>query len=159
MYSSALPHASGAVALAGAERALLEARRLEPDNPAIAANLGILQAAKGDLPAAVRALEAALVADPNLHEARFNLAAAYAQVGRRADAAAAARELLARLPPTRLNAQNRTAVARRPIVVVYFYPIVWIARRSALPTFAHGAHFVISWQIARNKRFLIRQKQ
>ena len=35
--------------LTGAERALAEARGREPDNPALIANLGILQAAKGDL--------------------------------------------------------------------------------------------------------------
>ena len=37
--------------LAGAERALGEARRLEPDNPAVIANIGLLQAASGDVPA------------------------------------------------------------------------------------------------------------
>jgi Flp pilus assembly protein TadD len=84
--------------LAGAERALSEARHLEPDNPSVTANLGLLQAAKGDLPAAIQSLTAALAADPNLHEARFNLALAYAKSGRRAEAAASARELLTRLP-------------------------------------------------------------
>ena len=59
--------------LAGAERALAEARRLEPDNPVVVANVGILQAA-GRQPAALQILRAALAADPNLHEARFNLA-------------------------------------------------------------------------------------
>ena len=34
--------------LAGAERALAEARRIEPDNPAVIANLGLVQASKGD---------------------------------------------------------------------------------------------------------------
>jgi len=85
--------------LAGAERALGEARRLEPGNPLVVANLGILHAAKGDLPAAIQTLNAALAVDPNLHEARFNLAVAYAKSGRRPEAAAAARDLLARLPP------------------------------------------------------------
>jgi arylsulfatase A-like enzyme/cytochrome c-type biogenesis protein CcmH/NrfG len=84
--------------LAGAERALNEAKRLEPDNPAITANIGILRSAKGDQDGAIQALTAALAADPNLHEARFNLALVYARVGRRADAAAVARDLLARLP-------------------------------------------------------------
>ena len=95
--------------LAGAERALGEAKRLEPDNPAVAANVGILLAAKGDLPGAIRSLTAALAADPNLHEARFNLALAYAKSGRQADAAAAARELLNRLPP---GAPQRQEVER-----------------------------------------------
>ena len=61
------------------------------------------------LAAAIQSLSAALAADPGLHEARFNLALAYAKAGRRAEAAATARELLARLPP---NAPQRTEVER-----------------------------------------------
>jgi choline-sulfatase len=95
--------------LAGAERALGEARRLEPDNPAVVANVGLLQATRGDVPAAIQSLNAALAADPDLHEARFNLALLYARSGRRAEAAAAARELLARLPA---NAPQRPEVDR-----------------------------------------------
>jgi choline-sulfatase len=95
--------------LAGAERALKEARRLEPNNPSVTANLGLLLAAKGDLPAAIQALTAALAIDPDLHEARFNLALAYARTGRRSEAAAAARELLARLPS---DAPQRSEVER-----------------------------------------------
>jgi len=95
--------------LAGAERTLNEARRREPDNPVLIANLGILQAAKGNLPGAIDTLRTALSADPNLHEARFNLALAYAKAGRRADAASTARELLARLPAT---APERAEVER-----------------------------------------------
>jgi Flp pilus assembly protein TadD len=95
--------------LAGAERALTDARGREPDNPVVIANLGILQAAKGNLPDAIATLKTALNADPNLHEARFNLALAYAKTGRRTDAVAAARELLARLPPA---APERTEVER-----------------------------------------------
>jgi choline-sulfatase len=95
--------------LAGAERALAEARRIEPDNPAVIANLGLLQASKGDLPAAIQSLTAALAADPGLHEARFNLALAYAKAGRRAEAEAAARELLSRLSA---NAPERREVER-----------------------------------------------
>jgi arylsulfatase A-like enzyme/Tfp pilus assembly protein PilF len=95
--------------LAGAERALSDARRLEPDNPTVLANIGILHAAKGDRAGAIQALTAALAADPNLHEARFNLALVYARSGRRADAAATARDLLARLPA---NASQRPEVER-----------------------------------------------
>lgn len=95
--------------LEGAERALNEARRIEPNNPSVTANLGLLQAAKGDLAGAVQSLAAALTADPNLHEARFNLALTYAKLGRRADAAAAARELLVRLPA---DAPQRSEVER-----------------------------------------------
>lgn len=85
--------------LAGAERALAEAKRREPDNPVVLANIGILQTSRGELAAAIESFTTALAKDPGLHEARFNLAIAYAKAGRRADAAAAARDLLARLPP------------------------------------------------------------
>jgi len=85
--------------LAAAARALQFAKEREPDNPVVAANLGILQAARGDLTGAIQSLSAALARDPDLHEARFNLALAYAKSGRRPEAAAAARELLQRLPP------------------------------------------------------------
>jgi len=66
----------------------------------VIANLGLLQASKGDLPAAIQSLTKALAIDPGLHEARFNLALAYARAGRKAEAAAAARDLLTRLPPS-----------------------------------------------------------
>ena len=95
--------------LAGAERALAEATRREPDNPVILANIGILQASRGQLAAAIASLTTALSKDPGLDEARFNLAIAYAKAGRRADAAAAARDLLHRLPPT---SPQRTEVER-----------------------------------------------
>ncbi len=95
--------------LAGAQQALDEARRLEPDNPAVAANTGILLAAKSDWAGAIAALSSALRADPDLHEARFNLALAYAKSGDRTKAAATARELLTRLPP---GAPQRSEVER-----------------------------------------------
>ena len=95
--------------LAGAERALAEAQRIEPDNPAVIANLGLVQASKGDFPAAIQSLSAALTADPAMHEARFNLAVVYAKAGRRTEAAATARDLLARLPS---NAPQRSEVER-----------------------------------------------
>jgi putative thioredoxin len=86
--------------VAGAERALEQARAREPGNAVITANLGIVQATRGNLAAAIASLTAALAADPDLHEARFNLAVAYAKQGRRAEAAATARDLLTRLPST-----------------------------------------------------------
>src|SRR5205807_4842195 len=51
--------------LAGAERALADARRLEPDNPVIVANVGILQASKGDLATAIQSFRSALAIDPD----------------------------------------------------------------------------------------------
>ena len=95
--------------LAAARRALDAARRLEPDNPVILANVGILQASSGDDAHAIESLKSALARDPDLHEARFNLALAFARAGRRGDAAAAARDLLARLPP---SAPQRSEVER-----------------------------------------------
>jgi Flp pilus assembly protein TadD len=95
--------------LTGAEASLAEARRREPDNPVVAANIGILQAARGELPAAAVSLERALAADPGLDEARFNLAVVYAKLNKRSEAVTAARELLRRLPP---NAPQRSEVER-----------------------------------------------
>jgi cytochrome c-type biogenesis protein CcmH/NrfG len=54
-------------------------------------------------------LTKALAVDPGLHEARFNLALTYAKAGRRAEAVAAARDLLTRLPS---NAPQRPEVER-----------------------------------------------
>ena len=103
--------------LAGAERALGEARRLEPDNPAVVANLGILQAAKGDLPAAIQSLNAALAADPEPARSALQPGARRMRSpGRRAEAAAAARELLAPSARRTLRSvRGRTPAAGGPI--------------------------------------------
>jgi cytochrome c-type biogenesis protein CcmH/NrfG len=53
--------------------------------------------------------ERALTLDPDLHQARFALAVAYARLGRRGDAAREASELLRRLPP---SAPQRPEVER-----------------------------------------------
>jgi Flp pilus assembly protein TadD len=95
--------------VAGAERVLREAQRREPDNPVIAANLGLVYASRNDWTAAIRELSSAIAKDPSLLEARFNLALVYATAGRRPDAAAAARDLLSRLPA---NAPQRSEVER-----------------------------------------------
>ena len=73
------------------------ARLREPGNPVVTANMGLVQASKGDFDGAIRSLSSALAKDPGLHEARFNLAVTYAKAGRRAEAAASARDLLSRL--------------------------------------------------------------
>ncbi len=59
--------------------------------------------------AAIPLLERALTLDPDFHEARFNLAIAFARAGRRQEAAAQATELLKRLPAT---APQRSEVER-----------------------------------------------
>jgi Flp pilus assembly protein TadD len=89
--------------------ALMEARRLEPGNPVVEANLGSLALDAGDLTKAVEFLGAALQIDPDLHQARFNLARALARQGRRAEALAEAGSLLQRLPP---QAPQRAEVQR-----------------------------------------------
>jgi arylsulfatase A-like enzyme/Flp pilus assembly protein TadD len=86
--------------LAGAQQALDNARRLEPSNPVVLANLGILAGAKGDFASAIQSLKSALAADPGLPDARFNLALAYARSGHRPEAIATVNDLLARLAPT-----------------------------------------------------------
>jgi len=117
--ASGLPSADAYLGLAGclgarrdfaaAERALNEALRLEPENPVVQANIGILKGSRGDTNGAIQSLTGALAADPNLHEARFNLALTYARAGRTSDAARTAQDLLNRLPP---NAPQRPEVER-----------------------------------------------
>jgi choline-sulfatase len=92
-----------------AVRALRDAERAEPDNPVVAANLGIVLADAGRPAEGIAPLERAVTLDPEFHEARFNLARTYARAGRRAEAVAAARELLRRLPR---DAPQRAEVER-----------------------------------------------
>ncbi len=92
-----------------AAAALRVADRVEPDNPVVLANLGIVLSDAGRLAEGLPSLERAVSLDPDFHEARFNLAVAYARAGRRADAAREAAELLRRLPA---NAPQRTEVQR-----------------------------------------------
>ena len=54
-------------------------------------------------------LERALTLDPDLHQARFSLAIAYARAGRREEAAREAATLLKRMPP---DAPQRPEVER-----------------------------------------------
>jgi tetratricopeptide (TPR) repeat protein len=94
---------------AAAERTLREADRVEPDNPVVAANLGIVLSDSGRPADAVPYLQRALTLAPDLHQARFSLAIAYARLGRRADARAEAQRLLDRLPK---DAPQRPEVER-----------------------------------------------
>ena len=98
-----------------AARALQEARRIEPGNPVVEANLGSLALEAGDAAAAAEYLGAALRIDPDLHHARFNLARALARQGRRAEALAEAQGLLQRLPasaPQRQEVERLVAALR-----------------------------------------------
>jgi len=92
-----------------AERTLVDAQTVEPDNPVVSANLGLLMSDNGHPAAAIPHLQRALSLDPDLHQARFGLAIAYARLGRRVEAAREAEELLRRLPAT---APQRPEVAR-----------------------------------------------
>jgi choline-sulfatase len=88
---------------------LRAAERIEPDNPVVIANLGVVLSDGGRPADAVAPLQRALTLDPNLHQARFSLAIAYARAGRRPEATATAEELLRRLPP---DAPQRSEVER-----------------------------------------------
>jgi arylsulfatase A-like enzyme/Tfp pilus assembly protein PilF len=86
-----------------------EGAALEPDNPVVIANQGVLTSDGGQPLAAVPLFQRALTLDPDFHQARFNLAIAYARAGRRQEAASEASELLRRMPA---NAPQRSEVER-----------------------------------------------
>ena len=92
-----------------AAETLRAAERVEPGNPIVLANLGLVLSDGRHPQAAIDPLQRALTTDPNLHQARFALAIAFARVGRRADAARTAEELLRRLPA---DAPQRPEVQR-----------------------------------------------
>jgi len=94
---------------AAARRSLMAAQDAEPDNPVVSANLGLVLSDAGQPAEGVPHLQRALTLDPDLHQARFALAIAYARAARPADAAKEARELLKRLPP---GAPQRPEVER-----------------------------------------------
>jgi tetratricopeptide (TPR) repeat protein len=85
------------------------ADRAEPENPVVLANLGIVLSDGGRPSDGIAPLTRAVGIDPDFHEARFNLAIAYARAGHRIEAAREAEELLRRLPG---NAPQRPEVAR-----------------------------------------------
>jgi arylsulfatase A-like enzyme/Flp pilus assembly protein TadD len=92
-----------------AAQTLRDAERVEPGNPVVLANLGLVESDAGRPQAAVDPLQRALAIDPDLHQARFGLALALARIGRRDEALAAADELLRRLPA---DAPQRSEVQR-----------------------------------------------
>ncbi|HEX6463125.1 MAG TPA: sulfatase-like hydrolase/transferase [Vicinamibacterales bacterium] len=95
--------------IAAARRSIDSALAAEPGNPVVSANLGMLLSDNGQPAAGIPHLQASLAIDPDLHQARFALAVAYARANRRADAAMEAKELLSRLPP---DAPQRPEVER-----------------------------------------------
>jgi Flp pilus assembly protein TadD len=100
---------TGRGAAAEALATFLDARRVEPGNPVVDANIGLLELEAGRVEAATTALRAALAGDPNLHQARFALARALARAGDRDAAVQEATDLLGRLPAT---APQRAEVER-----------------------------------------------
>jgi arylsulfatase A-like enzyme/Flp pilus assembly protein TadD len=103
--------------VAAAERTLRDAQDVEPDNPVVSANLGLLLSDSGRPAAGIPHLQRALSLDPDLHQARFGLAIAYARTGKRADASREAQELLRRLPgdaPQRPEVERLLAAVRQP---------------------------------------------
>jgi predicted Zn-dependent protease len=92
-----------------ARRVLAAAERIEPGNPVVTANLGMLALDDGRPAEAIERLRAALAEAPDFHQARFALARAYGRMGQRVDAAREARKLLARLPA---DAPQRSEVQR-----------------------------------------------
>jgi tetratricopeptide (TPR) repeat protein len=103
--------------VATAERTLSDAQHVEPDNPVVSANLGLLLSDSGRPDAGIPHLQRALSLDPDLHQARFGLAIAYARTGRRPAAAREAQELLRRLPadaPQRPEVERLLAAVNKP---------------------------------------------
>jgi len=96
-------------AIADALAALHEARRVEPGNPIVEANIGLTALELGRLDDAIVALTHAVEIDGDLHQARFALARALARTGRREAALQQATELLRRLPA---DAPQRPEVKR-----------------------------------------------
>jgi choline-sulfatase len=93
----------------GAQRVLDAARAMEPGNPVVEANLGLVALARKETKTAITLFESALSRDPAFLEARFNLSRAYAHAGRRQDALKEAQTLLSQLPPA---APQRAEVER-----------------------------------------------
>lgn len=72
--------------IAGAIVSSLAATRLEPNNPSLYYQLGVLYSANADIESALAAFEQAVLLDQNFANARYFLAFAYLEQGRRSDA-------------------------------------------------------------------------
>ncbi len=94
---------------AAAEKVLADGLVVEPENPVVVANQGVVRSDAGRPLDAVPLFERALALDPDFLEARFQLAVALARGGRRLAALEAARALYDRLPA---DAPQRPEVLR-----------------------------------------------
>jgi choline-sulfatase len=94
---------------AAAAATLRSADGVEPGNPVVLANLGLVLSEAGKPREAIASFERAIQIDPDLHQARFALAVVLADTGQRREAALHAEELLRRLPP---SAPQRAEVQR-----------------------------------------------
>jgi choline-sulfatase len=92
-----------------AQATLEQAKQIEPEDPVVLANLGIILSDLGRHRDGVPPLQRSLEIDPDFHEARFNLARVFARDGDRTSAAREAKELLKRLPQ---HAPQRAEVER-----------------------------------------------
>lgn len=93
----------------GALATLRGADRIEPDNPVVIANLGLVLSDSGRPGEGLPHLERALALDPSFNQARFYLAVTLARLGRRNEALRETEELLRRLPadaPQRADVQR-----------------------------------------------------
>ncbi len=82
---------------------------VEPGNPVVLANLGLLLERQAQTENATTAFRQALAIDPDFHQARFNLALLLARAGRQVEARSETEALLKRLPP---DAPQRPEVER-----------------------------------------------
>jgi choline-sulfatase len=98
-----------------AMKTLEAARRVEPGNPIVEANIGLMALQLDRTADAVAALRQALTIDPDLHQARFALARALGRAGQRDAALRETGELLRRLPaaaPQRAEVERLAAALR-----------------------------------------------
>jgi arylsulfatase A-like enzyme/cytochrome c-type biogenesis protein CcmH/NrfG len=90
-------------------RTLQGADRIEPDNPVVIANLGLVLSDSGRPAAGLPHLQRALALDPSFDQARFYLAVTLGRLGRKDEASKEADELLRRLSA---DAPQRAEVER-----------------------------------------------
>ena len=96
-------------------RTLQRGAQIEPGNAVVAANLGLVLSDSGRPAEGLPHLTRAVSIDPDFHQARFNLALAFARLGHRVGGLREAQELLKRLPadaPQRAEVERLVAALR-----------------------------------------------